>query len=721
MFSILSRSLLLALLLLPCSAAAEVIHIVHQDDEISAGRSCEILEDKTGKLTIDDVIPRNDFVKAKSIIQNYGFTNSVYWVRLTVQNDSIESLSRFIEIGFPLLDSLKLYVFSLSQGKKKLKRIEITGRDFPFNSRIFHHRNFIFPVDIYSKEKIILFLRIKTDDAMIFPIKIWKASSLNQQIQKEQFLFGIYYGIILVMILYNLFIFISTGDRNYFRYILYISSFGMFQMSMNGLACMFFWTDNPWWTRHASPFLIGMSAMTAAHFTRNFLETKKNALFFDRILKGLLAVAVLFTAVSLFADYSITIIAGQLLPLCMILAVIPAAVICYKKGNRAARFYLIAWTIFFIGVILSAFRVMGIIGHNILTEHGLQIGSGIEMVLLSLALADRINIMKEEKDAAQMEVIRQQSEIVDHLNQSRKKLEDAHSRLSLSEKKYRLLVEGSGDIIFTLDKGWNFITANKSLEKLLRLDPKKIESVNFLDIIHSAGEGMDVEKSLVLEKLENFSEEKKPIQFRTQLISKLNKEPRDMLISLEYIKIKGRDEILGKASPILEDSLLKYFYSEKQEYYIGNMLTTAEDVTHRITRNLTKYMPQGKINLIRIALREIMINAIEHGNLGITFEDKSHAIEDDTYFNLLIERQSHPESKKKKIHIEYSVDDKGVVYSITDEGEGFNHRDFIKNSISNANDSLLLHGRGIFMTMSAFDEVKYNDKGNGVVLTKKFE
>ncbi len=701
--------------------ASQDLSVKDSDEKIFLGNRCETLEDKTGSFNVYSIISgeyNGNFKQVKSMIPNYGFTKSVYWVRFNLNNESLSKFSKVLEIAFPLLDKIELYIFSSRNGHQDLSQHEITGRDFSFKSRIIEHRNFVFPFVMHPEEKLTFLLRIETDDGMIFPLSIWKPEYFTKRVQVEQFLFGIYYGIIIVMILYNLFIFISTRDRNYLIYILYITFFGMFQLAMNGLAIQYLWPETPWWGIRANPFLIGMSALFGSYFSIRFLNMPVNIPRFYRVMQFLLVMSIILAVSSFFADYSITIVAGQILPLAMIFTGIPAAVVCLRMGNRSARFYLIAWTTFFIGVILSTLRVLGILPHNFMTEYGMQIGSGLEMILLSLALADRINIMKKEKDEAQLEVIKSQEIMVDSLNKSKEEIEEAHRLLSLSEEKYRLLVEGSSDIIFTLDENLNFITANFAIANELRLNPDMIGGLNFLELIYKDEREQHVSTLLVKEKLEEFVKDKKPIVFRASFYSPIITEPKEMQVHLEYINISGKNEILGKASNVLDDSLLKYFESERQRYSIGNYLITADEITHRITRNLKKYLDPGSIKILQIALREIIINAIEHGNLGVTFKDKSDSMMNDSYFDLIRERQLEPQNLEKKVHIDYSINSDRVIYVISDEGEGFNYEKFTLASQDEVNDNFLAHGRGITMTKSAFDDVTYNKKGNHVMLTK---
>lgn len=701
--------------------ASEQLTIKDSDNKLFIGSSCETLEDKSGNINIYSIISGdhdNSFKKVKSVIPNFGFTKSAYWVRFNLTNSTLKEFSKVLEIGFPLLDKVQFYLFSEKNGINELIQHETSGRDFSFKNRIMEHRNFVFPFKMHPGEKLTFLLRIETDDGMIFPLSIWNPAYFTKRIQTEHFLFGIYYGIIMVMILYNLFIFASTRDKNYLIYIFYITFFGLFQLAMNGLAVQYLWPDSPWWGIHANPFLIGMSCLFGAYFSIKFLNMPVIIPRFNRAMQFLLVMSIILVISSLVIDYSITILAGQILPLSMIFVGIPAAIVSLKRGNRSARFYLIAWTTFFIGVILSTLRVMGLLPHNFMTEYGMQIGSGLEMILLSLALADRINIMGKEKDEALQKVISSQHLMVSSLNKSKKEIEEAHKLLSVSEEKYRLLVEGSSDIIFTLNENLDFITANFAIANEFRLDPCKIQGLNFLELIYKDEREQHVSTLFVKEKLDEFTKEKKPIVFRTSFISPINTEPKEMQVHLEYINIEGKNEILGKASNVLDDSLLKYFEFEKQKYSIGNYLITADEITHRITRNLKKYLDPANIKMLQIALREIIINAIEHGNLGVTFEEKSESMMNDNYFNLIRERQLETKNLHKKIHIEYSVDSARVVYIISDEGEGFNFKHFTELTQNEVNENFLTHGRGIKMTQGAFDVVTYNSKGNQVILTK---
>ena len=298
----------------------------------------------------------------------------------------------------------------------------------------------------------------------------------------------------------------------------------------------------------------------------------------------------------------------------------------------------------------------------------------------------------------------------------KKQLDD---KISMSEEKYRMLVEGSNDIIFTLDENWNFLTVNRAINKVLNISVDDALTKSFFDILFEVEDSIIGTKQFVREKLEQFKKDRDAQSFKALFKSSISTEPKELQVKLEYVNIKGKNEILGKASKIIEDTLMKYFISEKLRFDIDNYMLSADDVSFRITRNLEKYMDPKNVNLMRIAVREIIINAIEHGNLNITFDEKTKAIDDEKYIELLSMRQRISRNKNKKVIVEYSLNPERVVYKISDEGEGFDYKKII-NDIHNVNKNYIAHGRGLKMARNLFDEISFNNKGNQVLMLKRF-
>lgn len=305
------------------------------------------------------------------------------------------------------------------------------------------------------------------------------------------------------------------------------------------------------------------------------------------------------------------------------------------------------------------------------------------------------------------------------LSQKSKDLKEAHVKIGISEEKYKLLVEGTKDIIFSMNENFMFLSANKALYDTLGIRPANLHSKTLLDAVHESDE-RSVARQFVLDKLNDFIRDKTPVSLKIDLKSFFGIEPVPMQVRLEYINIGGRNEIFGRGTSIADDVLNQFLDFEHQKFRIGNLLLLADDVSYRITRNLQKYMDKRENNIIRIAVREMIINAIEHGNLNISFEEKSQAIMNDRYTDYIKQRQKDPLYRDKTVNVEYEVDPEKVTYVITDEGGGFNAINYL-DIIGNVNEKMLPHGRGISFTKNVFDEVIFNEKGNIVTLVKYFQ
>lgn len=155
-----------------------------------------------------------------------------------------------------------------------------------------------------------------------------------------------------------------------------------------------------------------------------------------------------------------------------------------------------------------------------------------------------------------------------------------------------------------------------------------------------------------------------------------------------------------------------------QSFRIKNDIFNVERIVYALTKDFVYFLNFQSLEKVRVGLAEMLTNAIEHGNLGITGEEKMHATENGTYYDLVSTRMNDFYYMSRHATFTYYVDALGLKMSLEDEGEGFN-----VNSLPDPTDpeSLLkLHGRGILITRMYFDEVKYNDKGNLVSLSKRF-
>ena len=387
--------------LLPAAGimAAPPVHISEGINSYAIGTNLEILEDRQGDLTFSQVSsPEYSelFVNSKSKNPNFGFTKAAYWVRFSLQGELRRS-PWLLEIAYPLLDSIILYLPQPNGGYLEKK----SGDQLPFASREIKNRFFLFELPPSLQDGPPVYLRFQTESTMTIPMTIWSAEAFKQKDHDSQIFLGIYYGFILVMVLYSILMLISLRDSNYFYYLFFIVSFGLFQVIMNGSAYEYLWPDHPWWNNYAMPLSVAFAAIGVGLFTRSFLSIARYAPWLNKIFLGLITLCLLSAATALSGHYSLAIRSASLLAMVIIFASIFAGIFSLVKKYQAAGWFMLAWSMFFLGVLLNALRAFGLLPANTLTTNGPQFGSAMTVILLALALADRFNLMKEEALKAQ--------------------------------------------------------------------------------------------------------------------------------------------------------------------------------------------------------------------------------------------------------------------------------------------------------------------------------
>ncbi|MES2764888.1 MAG: 7TM diverse intracellular signaling domain-containing protein [Bacteroidota bacterium] len=385
-------------------AAQETAVLSDKAGKVVLGKHLEILEDKAGKLTIANVSsPENSgkFLKSKEDVPGYGLTKSAFWVRFTVVNSLEESAEWLLELSYPVLDEAQLYTAQLDGSFKKVA----SGDKFPFSMRELKHRNIIFRLPLEKNTSNTYYMRLQTSGSVQIPLTLWSMQAFIAKDHEEQIVLGLYYGIMLIMVLYNLSVFIFLRDRTYVSYTGYLVFFTLFQMTINGLSFEYLWPQSPWWANKALMFSAFAFQCFALIFTKEFLNTKVNTPKLNKFITWQMYSSLLLIALSLFIEYSVLIRIAIAMAFPFVGMVIAAAILSLKNGYRPARFYVSAWAVFVAGLFIFVLKTVGVLPNNLITQYGVQVGSALEVVLLSVALADRISILKRDKEKAEREAL----------------------------------------------------------------------------------------------------------------------------------------------------------------------------------------------------------------------------------------------------------------------------------------------------------------------------
>jgi serine phosphatase RsbU (regulator of sigma subunit) len=189
-------------------------------------------------------------------------------------------------------------------------------------------------------------------------------------------------------------------------------------LSLNGIGFQYLWPDSVWWGNISAPFFIFLDTVALPQFSRSFLDMKKGSPVYDKILLSIIIMGACGMVSAFLVDYSIAIRLATLLAFLAVTFSFIGGFVCLVRGYRAARYYMVAWTLLLIGAGAFALQNAGLLPFNFFTRYGHQIGSAAEVILLSMALADRINILKQEKARAQEDMILMQKTYSDSLERT---------------------------------------------------------------------------------------------------------------------------------------------------------------------------------------------------------------------------------------------------------------------------------------------------------------
>ncbi len=394
---------LLVLLLLPVPglARARVVLALHEaTGELNPGPALEILEDRGGALTIEDVLSPALAERWRPVATehvNLGFTDAVHWLRFSAADRSTDGIW-YLELNNPHMDYVQFF-----QRRGGEIRISRTGDQLPFMSREVKHRAFLFRM-FTGPEGADYVLRVHTHGAATVPLTIRSAVNVSDHLDREQFILGLFYGIMCIMIVYNVSLFFFVRARLYLYYVLYIISTTTLYLAWNGLFFQYIWPERGWANFIVPVLMVGANVMSL-QFARFFLELPRMAPRWNRWMKGLMWAGLPVLPFALFTlfpymNYMIAVYSSLNLA-----SLITVGILMLLRGSRAARFYVLAFGAVLVGGLLAVLRVTGLVEASFFALWSNQIGSVVEVALLSLALGDRINLIRAQREAARAEAL----------------------------------------------------------------------------------------------------------------------------------------------------------------------------------------------------------------------------------------------------------------------------------------------------------------------------
>ncbi|MDX1375051.1 MAG: diguanylate cyclase [Burkholderiales bacterium] len=396
---------------------------------VSLGRSVELLEDPSRALTLDDVRRgpiAERFERSDDDVVNFGYSRSALWLRLDLGGAAIAEDGWLLEVGFPSLDEVDLHLPAVAADGRVFYRTLRGGDTRPWIEREIRDRAHVFRLPAGTATDAPLYLRVSTRSVLTVPLYLWQPRAFAARGARAQLVYGLFYGLVAALFCYNLLLLASLRDRTHLWYVLYIGMFGLALFTLDGFAFEYLWPENVWWANRALGAILCGTLAFAALFARNFLALRGNLPRVDQLVIAVALAGALGTLIAVVGEpehYSWVMRILSVVATAAGVTILAVAARQLARGYRAARFFLLAWAALVVFVALAALRNFALVPTHFLTLYGLHIGLALDVVLLSLALADRIRVNERESALAQRRALAHQRALLETTQANERELE----------------------------------------------------------------------------------------------------------------------------------------------------------------------------------------------------------------------------------------------------------------------------------------------------------
>jgi hypothetical protein len=363
--------------------------------------------DTTRRVTLEQIIrqPPATLFRRHPAYQNTDFRkNAAYWIRFPMRHTSASGKVWLLEFYDQTIDYIDAYV-PMPDGS--YSKVEM-GDQYPFSRRLFRHKNFELLLNMPRDTVVTYYFRVTSHEFADLRIALRSVNWFVYYALNEYFLFGTFYGMILIISLYNLLVYLAIREVKYIYYICYLLSVAGYALGLDGIGFQYVWPQHPAWNDYATGLFLLSLIIWSLLFTRKFLNTAENAPVLHRLLGGMAIARVLwFLVCLLFFPGLLTYRNLDVVPFLLIFF---TAIYVWRHGYKPARFFVIAYGMLFAGFLLRTLVYFNLLPFTIGSHYSLHFSFVLEMLFLTFALGDRIRILKDEQDRSLRSLIGQKEE-----------------------------------------------------------------------------------------------------------------------------------------------------------------------------------------------------------------------------------------------------------------------------------------------------------------------
>ncbi|MEO8001679.1 MAG: diguanylate cyclase [Arenimonas sp.] len=395
--------------------------IVKLDNDASLKPQAALAEVRSGK-----------FVKVHNAEQghSFGFVQGALWLFVELPATA-QTCTSLLVIPQSRLDRIEIFPFI----DKKLQASLLMGDSLAFDQRSVPHRYLNTRLLRMAGQPTQLLMRVQSTSSIQTPLWVHSEASLLLSTHNEQIGEGVYFGILLALLLYNFAVMVSIRESSYFYYVAYALAFALLMLSFSGYGFQFLWPRSPKWQNLSLPIALALLMASSVGFSRTFLNLKEKVPLLGKLSLFALPVALVLGLLACVPEMLMpATIALNVSLISFSIMITIAGILSAKRGYVPAIYFMLAWSLLMLGGVAVPLSSFGLLPRSLLTEYGLQFGSAAEMLLLSFSLAYRITLLRNENTRieldARINLERRVEERTEELAEIARQLRIANQRLS---------------------------------------------------------------------------------------------------------------------------------------------------------------------------------------------------------------------------------------------------------------------------------------------------
>lgn len=407
---------LILLLLLVC-APSMALELDSFPGGLVPGTALVLFEDSEGDLGFEEAQSRLATAGRHWVAPghpNLGYRRSALWVRVDLSNRYTEPREWVAFTNFAHLDRVDLY-FQDAEGQWQQKS---AGSSLPFRARDLMHRSINFVVPVTPGESQSIYFRVETAGSLQFPLQLVDRNQFVVTAQSSLFAAGLYLGLMLMIAMYSVTVWHASKDESFILFALIVIFGGLYSLTSQGLAYQYLWPESPEWASRATGFLTLITCALGTLFVRSFLSLRNLRVPLNQWTLIFSLTCIATALVGLFLPAGLSNRMALLLAAVFTMVVTVIGILAKRQDIRGAGFFMYAWVIMLVGVLLELVQRVGVIVPPLLAYHGVQLASLAAITVLALGLSDRLQGLMDGYRTAQDDLLKANQLKIDALQQA---------------------------------------------------------------------------------------------------------------------------------------------------------------------------------------------------------------------------------------------------------------------------------------------------------------